>query len=53
MFNQAQSGPLKGMNPRVTLASMLVVLTSVFLAGTHTDTTGQALFTLREWLTLP
>ncbi|MGC9456397.1 MAG: BCCT family transporter [Halothiobacillaceae bacterium] len=39
------------MNPRVTLAAMLIVISAVFLAGLHTEATGRSLASLRLWLT--
>lgn len=46
-YGQAESGPLKGMNPRVSIISMVVVLLAVILAGAYTEQSARALSDLR------
>ena len=46
-YGQAERGPLKGMNPPVTIVSMVLVLLSVILGGAYTEYSAQAIGQVR------
>ncbi|RDB43205.1 BCCT family transporter [Halomonas sp. DQ26W] len=50
MYQQAQRGPLKGMNPRVTLVTFVVVAVSMIYGAFYTERLGQELALLRTVL---
>ena len=50
-YGQAERGPLKGMNPRVTIISMVVILAAVIAGGAYTTQSAQAVSGLRGFLT--
>ncbi|MCK8516009.1 BCCT family transporter [Methylonatrum kenyense] len=50
-YGQAESGPLKGMNPRVTIISMVVVLAAVIAGAAYTTQSAQAVGAMRGFLT--
>lgn len=50
-YGQAESGPLKGMNPRVTIISMVVILAAVIAGGAYTTQSAQAVSAMRGFLT--
>ena len=49
-YGQAESGPLKGMNPRVTVISMVVVLLAVILGGAYTEQSARVIGDVRGLL---
>ncbi|EWG99279.1 BCCT family transporter [Halomonas sp. BC04] len=50
MYQQAQSGPLKGMNPRVTLVTFVVVAVSLIFGAFYTEQLGHGLALMRTVL---
>lgn len=50
-YGQAEHGLLKGMNPRVAIISMLVVLSAVVTGGAYTDASARAVAGARGFLT--
>ncbi len=49
-YGQAGSGPFKGMNPRVTAFSMVLILVSVVLGGAYTEQSARAISGVRSTL---
>ena len=47
MYNQAEQGPLKGMNPRLTLIATGVVVAAMIYGGLYTDTLSATLSGMR------
>ncbi len=50
MYQQAQRGPLKGMNPRVTLVTFVVVAVSLIFGAFYTEQLGHGLALMRTVL---
>ncbi|MCC5859870.1 MAG: BCCT family transporter, partial [Ectothiorhodospiraceae bacterium] len=50
-YGQAESGPFKGMNPRVTAISMALILVAVVLGGAYTEHSARVLGEVRNTLT--
>lgn len=50
MYNQAQHGWLKGMNPFLTLSSVLLILISLVMASVYTEQTTSFIYTVRQTL---
>jgi choline/glycine/proline betaine transport protein len=50
MYQQAQRGPLKGMNPRVTLVTFVVVAVSMIYGAFYTERLGHGLALMRTVL---
>ncbi|MCP1726904.1 choline/glycine/proline betaine transport protein [Natronospira proteinivora] len=50
-YNQSRSGVFKGMNPRVTTVSILIMVLAVIAGAFHTDRLSSVLGTMRDFLT--
>ncbi|GLR65121.1 BCCT family transporter [Marinospirillum insulare] len=51
LYDQAQKGLFKGMNPFMTLVSIIMVLGTVFLGVFYADQSAYAVAAFRDWLT--
>ncbi|WP_114418659.1 BCCT family transporter [Marinospirillum perlucidum] len=50
MYNQADSGLFKGMNPLMTKVSILMIVVTVIMGSFYTEVSAAGIFALREWL---